>query len=109
MSKKQKHTKNNKYADLSLAEDEFDFHGLGPLTPHEIEELAYNFLWKSYQNHLYKVRIITGKGLHSSEGPIIKPTLQQYLPSLPFVKQVTTAKYNEGGTGALDIIFEPKE
>ena len=96
----------NKYTHLSIAEDEFDFHNKGILTELDIRDMAHDFLWQAYQRHLYKVRIITGKGLHSSEGPVIKPILQQYIPTLPFVKQVITAKYNEGGSGALDIILE---
>jgi DNA-nicking Smr family endonuclease len=103
--KKDKKKKFDKYEQESIAEDIFDFHGLGSLMEEEIKDYAYKFLWQAYQRHLYKVRIITGKGLHSKNGPVIKPIVEQYARSLPFVHFVTTAKYNEGGAGALDITF----
>lgn len=106
MSKKEKKRKVNKYEQATLAEDEFDFHGKGVLSEFEIRDMAHDFLWQAYQRRLYKVRIITGKGLHSKDGAVIKPTLLTYIPTLPFVKQVTTAKIGEGGEGALNIILE---
>jgi DNA-nicking Smr family endonuclease len=102
--KKQK--KLNKYEHHTLAEDEFDFHGLGILTEAEIERIAHDFLWQAYQRRLHKIRIITGKGLHSKAGGVIKPILSRYIPTLPFVRTVGPAKQNEGGEGALDITLE---
>jgi DNA-nicking Smr family endonuclease len=104
--KKEKKEKHNKYADFATVEDEFDFHDKGVLTELEIKNMAHDFLWQAYQRRLYKVRIITGKGLHSHEGAVVKPVLTQYIPTLPFVRSIETAKINEGGSGALTVVLE---
>lgn len=96
----------NKYEHFNIIEDEFDFHNRGILTPDEITDMAYKFLWSAFQRHLHKVRIITGKGLNSSNGPVIRPLLQKYIPTLPFVHSCESAKYNEGGQGALMVTFD---
>lgn len=98
--------KHNKYEQDTIAEDVFDFHDFGILTEHEIQNFAYDFLWKAHKRFLHKVRIITGKGLRSINGPVVKPVVEQYIRTLPFVKSFGPAKYNEGGTGAIDVILE---
>lgn len=106
MAGRHKKKKLNKYEQLTTAEDEFDFHGKGALNEFEIRDMAHGFLWQAYQRRLHKVRIITGKGLHSKDGAVIKPILLAYIPTLPFVRASTTARIDEGGEGALSIILE---
>ena len=49
------------------------------------------------------VRIVTGKGAHSTMGPVIKPLVEEYLsgPGLRFVVAWVQALNNQGGVGAL--------
>lgn len=110
MGKKQKNSgyrnKQNKYADLNVPEAEFDFHERGILTKSEICNLAKNFLQEASVQGLTRVLIITGKGIHSREnGPVVKPLLQEFLPTLNIVKQVMPARRDRGGDGALEVLL----
>jgi DNA-nicking Smr family endonuclease len=99
--------KKNKYDNLSKPQAEFDFHGLGVLTPNDIKDLADEFLSKAKSRNLSKVLFITGKGIHSKKGaPVVKPTLKKYLETLPFVSRVYEARRDRGGEGALEVILE---
>lgn len=96
----------NKYQHLSGPQATYDFHGKGMLRKEEIYELAAGFIRKSFQQGLRKVLVITGKGMHSKDGPVIGPLLQEYLPTLPEVQSVTVARRDRGGEGALEITLE---
>jgi len=104
---KQKRQKNNKFDNLSKPQEEFDFHDRGMLTPHDIRELADEFLQECEDRGLTKVLFITGKGLHSRNGmPVIKPFLKKYLLEKPFVKRVYEGRRDRGGSGTLEVILD---
>jgi len=100
---KQLRAQGNKYAHLAKPQVSFDYHDQGILTQAEICRLAEDFLNECAAKKINKALIITGKGIHSSQGPVIGPTLRDYLPSLPLVKSVQTARRDRGGEGALEI------
>lgn len=93
----------NKYAHLSEPQATLDFHNRGILTEHEICSLAQQFVEDSLSKGFHRILIITGKGLHSKEGPVIEPLLREFLPTLPSVRSVLTARRDRGGEGALEL------
>lgn len=76
---------------------------MGILTEDEIRRIAQEFVEESAKKGLRRVLIITGKGLHSAEGPVIRPLLKWFLHKLPQVKSVETARFDRGGEGALEV------
>ncbi|MDP2691496.1 MAG: Smr/MutS family protein [bacterium] len=103
MAKKPRKRKHDKYATLNDPQAEFDFHGLGKLREEDIQRLAQDFIYQSAQRGLKRVLIVTGKGLHSSDGPVIRPMLSWYLHKLPQVQLVVSARVDRGGEGALEV------
>ena len=100
MSKKKKL---NKYAHLQEPQAIFDYHDRGELREEDIQSLAKDFIEESSKNGFQRLLIITGKGLHSVEGPVIRPFLLWYLHKLPQVLSVQTARRDRGGDGALEV------
>lgn len=99
--------KANKYDNLSKPEAEFDFHGRGALTHHHMKEMVDEFVDKCRARGLTKVLFITGKGLHSKKGmPIIKPFVKKYLQDKPYVVRVYEGRFDRGGSGTLEVIFD---
>ena len=97
----------NKYENLSTPQAEFDFHDKGILREEDIQKLTDDFLEECEKKNLTKVLFITGKGLHSKLGtPVIKPLLDRYLKSLPFVIRVQEGRIDRGGAGALEVDLE---
>lgn len=104
MSKKKKSDhRGNKYAHLNEPQATFDYHDKGILTEDEIRDLADEFIAECKGKGLMKVLIITGKGLHSENGPVIGPLLKWYLHKNPAVLSVETARRDRGGEGALEV------
>lgn len=93
----------NKYAHLSGPQEVLDYHDMGILTQVEIENIAENFLKSCKAKGAQKALIITGKGIHSVNGPVIGPTLRRFLPRLQIVHSVQTARRDRGGEGALEV------
>ena len=89
----------NKYRELNLPQAEFDFHNRGPLTSHDILDLAESFIVNSLENNLAIVSFIVGKGVHSKNGPVIKPLLADFLKNHPSVKSFSEGKFAQGGEG----------
>jgi len=109
MGKKRKIPKKkvNKYDNLSKPEAEFDFHGRGPLTKDDMQELADGFIEECRDRGLVKVLFITGKGLHSKKGmPVIKPFLKKYLQTKSYVVRVYEGRRDRGGSGTLEVVFD---
>lgn len=103
MGKHQPHS-SNKYAKLAQPQRVLDFHKAGILTREEIEALTKRFLERSTQEHLKKVLIITGKGLHSLDGQaVIRPIVEKILQHDQHVKNFTSAIRTRGGEGAFEI------
>lgn len=89
--------KQNKY--LQTVQMELDLHGF---TKEEAREEVLDFLSEVNLKGYNKIRIITGKGLHS-EGN--RGVLKEYVQSMLDEKglKYTDAKINEGGSGAINI------
>jgi DNA-nicking Smr family endonuclease len=105
--RKERPQKMNKYDNLSKAQEEFDFHGRGVLTPNDMKKLADEFLDECRRRKLNKVLFITGKGLHSRNGmPVIKPFIKKYLQGLPYVSRVYEGRRDRGGEGTLEVILD---
>lgn len=102
--KKLRPKKLNKYDNLSKPQAEFDFHDKGLLRESDMKKLTDEFLEECERRKLTKVLFITGKGLHSKLGmSIIKPFLNKYLKSLPFVLRVYEGRFDRGGSGTLEV------
>ncbi|MCK5085448.1 Smr/MutS family protein [Candidatus Parcubacteria bacterium] len=89
--------KQNKY--LQTVQMELDLHGL---TKEEAREEVLDLLNEANLKEYDKIRIITGKGLHS-EGN--KGVLKEYVQSILDEKglEYCDAKINEGGVGAINV------
>lgn len=83
--------------------DELDLHGLTVRAAHQ--RLA-SFLVHARGERLACVRIVTGKGL-SSPGmdPVLKPKVAAWLREDDGVLAFTTARRNDGGSGALYVLL----
>lgn len=57
-------------------QDQIDLHGC---TSWEAEIKTENFLTRAMRNHLKTVMVITGKGLHSPEGSVLKDVIEARL------------------------------
>jgi len=94
---KNKKKKYNKYLqDIQL---ELDLHGF---TKEEARDEVFDFLNKAKSSGNSKVRIITGKGLHSEHSRgVLKECVESILDEEGL--EYCDAKINEGGSGALDV------
>jgi DNA-nicking Smr family endonuclease len=91
----------NKYQHLNLPLASLDFHNRGPLTSEQIIELTEDFINECLEQNLKTISFIVGQGLHSANGPVIKPLLSDYLKQHPLVKNISPGKYTQGGQGVL--------
>ncbi len=89
--------KQNKY--LQTVQMELDLHGL---TKEESREEVLDLLNEANLKEYDKIRIITGKGLHSKHN---KGVLKEYVQSILDEKglEYCDAKINEGGVGAINV------
>lgn len=86
--------KRNKYE--PVLEATLDLHGV---FSHELEQSLSSFITESRNQKKKRVLIITGKGLRSSDGPVLKPLVQGFLRDQHL--SFRDAKIQEGGSGAL--------
>ena len=88
------------------AQDELDLH---EMLLDDALATTRSFLDSSFSKGLRKVRIITGKGIHSKNGEaVLRPAVTEVCRSHPKVREVTVPKAFEGGSGALTVIFKAK-
>lgn len=81
-----------------------DLHGE---TQVEAEKLVNDFLSECVENHLRKICIITGKGLHSETGEgVLRSVTEKILEESGMVSEKNNAPLNAGGSGALWIILK---
>jgi DNA-nicking Smr family endonuclease len=79
--------------------DELDLHGM---TQAEAREALTRFLADALAHGHHCVRIIHGKGLGSGHrGPVLKAAVNRWLRRHEVVRAFTSARRNDGGTGAL--------
>ena len=95
--KKIRKDKHNKY--LQTVEDTLDLHHS---YSREAVYAVSDFLNNAQEQHMSKVRIIVGKGIHSTiEGGVLGDVVRNYLHDNNF--NYTDAKIQDGGSGAIDI------
>ena len=86
------------------AQDELDLHEM------RLEEAAVRvreFLDACYAKGLKKVRIVTGKGIHSKGGEaVLRPQVMEICRNHPKVREISVPGAAEGGSGALNVIFK---
>lgn len=94
-------TKKNKYAQFVEPRIEWDFHDLGNnITAQTIMSRTLRAITDAKHQGLVTIRIITGKGIHSKNGPIIKPIVLKYLEVLAKQKVIKSFKFDSAfGTG----------
>ncbi|MCQ2411368.1 MAG: Smr/MutS family protein [Sphaerochaetaceae bacterium] len=86
------------------AQAELDLH---EVTLEEAKRQTAEFLENCYAKGLRKVRIVTGKGIHSKNGEaVLKPVITAVVTNHPRVREVFTPKAAEGGSGALSVILK---
>jgi DNA-nicking Smr family endonuclease len=95
----------NKYAAEAQPQAQFDFHGQRWQSQQVIKEAVDEFVVECREKGFKKILIITGKGLHSENGPVVKPIVEGYLRSRSDVKSVVDAPMNQGGGGALLVVL----
>ena len=88
------------------AQDELDLH---EMKLDDASSATRSFLDRSFARGLRKVRIITGKGIHSAKGEaVLRPAVIDICRSHPKVREVTVPKASEGGSGALSVILKAR-
>ncbi len=85
----------NKY--LQIPSEIVDLHGY---TVREAEELLEN-LFKNKNN--FHVRIITGKGVHSTNGPVLRDFVKKYLEKNNI--RFNQSKIQDGGEGSTEAFY----
>ncbi len=96
----------NRYEHLRHPDAELDFHGLGPLRGAEIKRRTIDFIKASAKAGHARVRIITGKGNRSADGPVVRPQVARTLRSLEaegLVVDYAPEALDRGGDGAFRI------
>ena len=118
LSKKEKlpDKDNSKTKDKSIKISEIDLHGF---TLDEANKTVDRFINESYEKGINKIRIVTGKGLHSDnhKDPYVSRDLSILKHSIPsFIKQnqdlmskiyeIKNASIEDGGEGAFYIFLK---
>ncbi|MBT3348740.1 Smr/MutS family protein [bacterium] len=85
--------KKNKYEQKIDAT--LDLHGMSSWEAFEAIDI---FLERARHNHFSRVKIITGKGLHSKANPVLRSQTMKILNEKKL--KFSTSKMQEGGTGA---------
>ncbi|MDX8382696.1 MAG: Smr/MutS family protein [Ghiorsea sp.] len=77
-----------KLAQANLQDDELDLHGLSQ--QQAVSALA-DFMQQALQQHIRQVRIVHGRGLHSSTKPILKNITYQWLEQGEYAAYILAA------------------
>ncbi|PLX75521.1 MAG: hypothetical protein C0615_07830 [Desulfuromonas sp.] len=79
---------------------ELDLHGV---RAEDVDKKVGWFLENAAFHGFEVVRIITGKGVHSNEGPVLRPIVESYFdgPGRRFVVEWMRAPQRQGGEGAI--------
>lgn len=78
-----------------------DLHGLRLA---EAEQRTNAFLRDAHSRGLRKVLIIHGKGVHSTNGPVLRDGIRRFLERHPFAGRIDVPPARFGGRGALWVI-----
>ena len=104
---------------ISLKTRSIDLHGY---TLQKANEFIENFINKSFEEKIYKLIVVTGKGLHSTnkKNPYVSKDLSMLKYSIPeFIEnnfdlmkkiiEIKDAKIEDGGSGAFYIYLKRKK
>ena len=92
-------------ADFAI-EDEIDLHALNERAA---EDVLRRFLAEARDAAHHCVRIIHGKGLHSTQGPVLKGLVERVLNLRADILAYATAPASHGGTGALLVLLSKRK
>ena len=98
----------NRYAHLGEPDDELDFHGLGSMGGAEIKRRTIDFVQGAARRGCGRVRIVTGKGLHSAGAPKVRPQVERTLKALEaegVVASYRPERVDRGGDGAFLVVL----
>jgi DNA-nicking Smr family endonuclease len=92
---------------IGAPETTLDLHGVAAA---DVIRMVTNFLENAVFHGCRSVRIVTGKGSHSAEGPVLRPLVETYLsgPGRQFIAEWTRAPLQHGGSGALLVLLRQK-
>ena len=93
----EKDKKKGKSTKKITPEASLDLHSF---TVKEAMSLCKIFIKKSQSKKLNCVKVITGKGLHSDSGPILKGAMYDFLSTHSSVAKIIEAPLSQGGSGA---------
>lgn len=99
MAQKNKKVRHNKYQ--QVAREEIDLHGL---TRAEARDSLLKFLEYAKEKKYDRVRVITGKGLHSENGQSVLNGCVKNILEREGLKY-SDAKLYDGGSGAIDVLL----
>ena len=89
------------------AQDELDLH---EMRLDDALKATNEFLELCHSRGMRKVRIVTGKGLHSAKGEaVLRPAVEALCRGHKLVREVSVPKAAEGGSGALTVILKGKD
>ena len=77
---------------------ELDLHGM---TAEQALTALEQFVDNCKRDHIKKILIIHGKGLHSSNGPVLKKVIIDFLEKSSKIGRIGRPGRNDGGSGAV--------
>ncbi len=88
------------------AQDELDLH---EMRLEDAVKATSEFIELCHGRGYRKIRIVTGKGLHSAGGEaVLRPRIEALCRNHSLVREVSFPKASEGGSGALTVILKGK-
>lgn len=102
----------NRYRHLGEPQDTLDFHERDRLSGADVKRETLRFVRDARKRGLDRVRIVTGKGLHSAGRPVVRPQVQRTLRDLEREGLVTSfrpEKVGRGDEGAWFVRLAPRD
>lgn len=93
----------NRYENFGKPQDVLDFHGRGRVEGATVKRDTIEFIRSARARGLDRVRIVTGKGVHSRGAPLVRPQVDRTLKQLEKAGDVASyrsEKVGSGGDGA---------
>ncbi len=104
--KKERRQSVNKYEGMNTPEAVLDFHDDGVITSQDVKKRTEAFIRDASTQGFLRVRIITGKGVHSKGKPVVEPQVNRTLRNLTtegIVESYRTENDGDGGRGAIRV------
>lgn len=100
----------NRYAQANQPDATLDFHQRPGLTSKDVHHCVLEFVRAQLAKGARRLRIVTGKGLHSAGDPLVRPQVERSLRRLEkegAVRHWVSEPLDAGGQGALRVDLEP--